>query len=159
MPTPTKEFLANAHSVRKNINSAGSLGELEAIVEIRLPDKIGINSPLTPNRWENTMDSKRRDFFRNLGSKSAGIAACAVAPTMVQLASLSDEIKKLGSQFNQKLNQSAAEMTEQFALLNDRFDKAVLTMSYQQMQLYFIFLLLVISFAIDGGMTLIWTLA
>jgi hypothetical protein len=104
------------------------------------------------------MDSKRRDFFRNLGSKSAGIAACAVAPTMIQLSSLSDEIKKLGSQVNQKWNQSAAEMTEQLALLNDRFDRAVVTMTYQQMQLYFIFMLLVIAFAIDGGMTLLWAI-
>ena len=103
------------------------------------------------------MDNKRRDFFRGIGNKTAGIAASAVAPTMVQLSSLSEEIRKLGSQFNQKLSLSTAEMTEQLALLNDRFDKAVLTMTYQQMQLYFIFMLLVISFAIDGGMTLLWT--
>ena len=102
------------------------------------------------------MDNKRRDFFRGLGSKTAGIAACAVAPTMVQLSSLSDEIKKLGSQFNQKLSQSTAEMTEQIAVLNDRFDRAIVTMTYQQMQLYFLFLLLVISFAIDAGFTLLW---
>lgn len=111
-----------------------------------------------PNRWRHTMDNKRRDFFRGLGSKTAGIAACAVAPTMVQLSSLSEEIRKLGSQFNQKLSQSTAEFAEQLAGLNDRLDKAALTMTYQQMQLHFIFLLLVISFLIDGGMTLFWTL-
>ena len=104
------------------------------------------------------MDKKRRDFFRGLGSKTAGIAACAVAPTMVQLSSLSDEISKLSSQFNQKLSQSTAEIAEQLAGINDRFDRAVLTMTYQQMQLYFIFLLLVISFAIDGGLTLLWAI-
>ncbi len=102
------------------------------------------------------MDGKRRDFFRDLGSKTAGIAACTVAPTMVQLSSLSDEIKKLGSQFNQKLSQSANEFTEQLGRVNYRLDKANLTLTYQQMQLYFIFLLLLISFAIDGGLTLLW---
>ena len=102
------------------------------------------------------MDGERRDFFKNLGSKSAGIAACAVAPTMVQLSSLSDEIRKLGSQLNEKLNRSTAELTDQLAILNNRLDTAVRTMTYQQMQLYFIFLLLLISFAIDAGMTAAW---
>ena len=102
------------------------------------------------------MDSKRRDFFRDIGSKTAGIAACAVAPTMVQLSSLSDEIKKLGSEFNQKLNQSAVEFAEQLGRIDYRLDKAALTMTYQQMQLHLIFLLLLISFAIDGGFTLFW---
>jgi hypothetical protein len=104
------------------------------------------------------MDSKRRDFFCNLGSKTAGIAACAVAPTMVQLSSLSDEIKKLNSQFNQKLSQTTAEIVNQLGGLNNRLDKAILTMTYQQMQLHFIFLLMVISFLIDGGMTLLWVI-
>ena len=102
------------------------------------------------------MDSKRRDFFRGLGSKTAGIAACAVAPTMVQLSSLSDEIRKLGSQFNRKLSQSTAEIAEQLGRVNYRLDKAALTMTYQQMQLHLIFLLLLVSFAIDGGFTLLW---
>jgi hypothetical protein len=101
------------------------------------------------------MDSKRRDFIRGLGNKTAGIAACTVAPTMAHLSSLSEEIKGLGGQFNKKLSQSAAEFNEQLGLLNQRLDRAVVTMTYQQMQLYFIFLLLVISFAIDGGMTLL----
>ena len=102
------------------------------------------------------MDSKRRDFFRDLGSKTAGIAACAVAPSMAQLSSLSDEIKKLGTQFNQKLSQSTAEFAEQLGRVNFRLDKAALTMTYQQLQLHFIFLLLVLSFVIDGGFTLFW---
>ena len=104
------------------------------------------------------MDGERRDFFKSLGSKSAGIAACAVAPTAAHFSLLSEEIRKLGNQFNQKLNQSTAEFTEQLAILNSRFDKAVRTMTYQQMQLYFIFLLLLISFAIDAGMTAAWVI-
>ena len=102
------------------------------------------------------MDSKRRDFFRGLGSKTVGIAACAVAPTMIQLSSLSDQIRGLGSEFNQKLSQSTAEFAEQLGRVNYRLDKTTLALTYQQMQLYFIFMLLVLSFAIDGGMTLLW---
>ena len=75
------------------------------------------------------MDNKRRDFFRHIGSKTAGIAACAVAPTIVQLSSLSDEIRKLGSEFNQKLSQSAAEIAEQLGRIDYRLDKAAMTMT------------------------------
>ncbi len=37
------------------------------------------------------MDNNRRDFFRNLGSKSAGLAAGVVAPAMVYMDSFKIE--------------------------------------------------------------------
>lgn len=76
------------------------------------------------------MDNKSRDFFSNFGMKTATVAVGA-----------------------------AAEVKEQIHSLHNRQDGAVLTLSYQQIQLYFIFLLLVISLAIDAGMTAIWVIS
>ena len=52
----------------------------------------------------------------------------------------------------------SAEAKEQVQSLHNRLDGAALAMSYQQMQLYFIFLLLVLGFAIDAAMTTMWIL-
>ena len=104
------------------------------------------------------MDQKRRDFFRNLGSKSVGLAAGAVAPTMLYIDSLKAEIKSVSQELNQKLARTTDELISQIQRLNNRLDRAALTMTYQQAQIYFIFLLLVVSFVIDAGMTATWIL-
>ena len=104
------------------------------------------------------MDMKRRDFFSNMGKKTATIAAGAAAPALLHLNSLSDEMKALSKDLNGKLGAISAEVREQVQSLHNRLDGAALAMSYQQMQLYFIFLLLVLGFAIDAGMTTMWIL-
>ncbi len=104
------------------------------------------------------MDQKRRDFFRNLGSKSVGLAAGAVAPTMLYLDSLKAEIKSVSQELNQKLARSSDELISQIQRLNSRLDRAAITMTYQQAQIILIFFLLLVSFAIDAGMTATWVL-
>ncbi len=104
------------------------------------------------------MNHKRREFFRNLGSKSVGLAAGAVAPTMLYMDSLKAEIKAISQELNQKLAKSTDELKVQIQKLNSRLDKAALTMTYQQAQICLIFVLLLASFAIDAGMTATWML-
>ena len=99
------------------------------------------------------MDHKRRDFFRNLGSKSVGLAAGAVAPTMLYIDSLKAEIKSASQELHQKLAKSTDELKALIHSLNNRLDRTAITMTYQQAQICFIFLLLLVSFAIDAGMT------
>ena len=104
------------------------------------------------------MDMRRRDFFSNIGRKTAAVAAGAAAPALVHLNSLSDELRALSKELNGKLGVMSAEVKEQVQSLHNRLDGAALAMSYQQIQLYFIFLLLVLGFAIDAGMTTMWIL-
>jgi hypothetical protein len=104
------------------------------------------------------MDMKRRDFFSNMGKKTVAIAAGAAAPALLHLNSLSDELRALSKELNGKLGVMSAEVKEQVQSLHNRLEGAALAMSYQQMQLYFIFLLLVLGFAIDAGMTTMWIL-
>ena len=104
------------------------------------------------------MDMKRRDFFSNMGKKTAAVAVGAAAPALVHLNSLSDELRALSKELNGKLGVMSAEVKEQVQSLHNRLEGAALAMSYQQIQLYFIFLLLVLGFAIDAGMTTMWIL-
>jgi hypothetical protein len=59
---------------------------------------------------------------------------------------------------NGKLGAVKSEVKEQVHALNNRLDGTVLKLSYQQVQLYFIFLLLILSFGIDAGMTAAWVI-
>jgi len=99
------------------------------------------------------MDKNRRDFFRNLGSKSAVLAAGTVVPAIVYMDTFKIEIDPLSRELNQKLAKSTDGLKAQIRSLNNRLDRAALTMTYQQAQICFIFLLLLVSFAIDAGMT------
>jgi hypothetical protein len=74
------------------------------------------------------LDKKRREFFSSVGKRTAAVG------------------------------QVSAEMKEHLKALHNRLDGAALAMSYQQAQLCFIFLLLVLGFAIDAGMTTMWIL-
>jgi hypothetical protein len=95
----------------------------------------------------------RRDFFEILRRKTASLAASTAAPGLAYINSISDELKALSKDLNRKLGVMPAEMKNRLQALHSRLDEAALAMSYQQMLLYFIFLLLVLSFAIDAGMT------
>ena len=104
------------------------------------------------------MDKNRRHFFKDIGNKTVGLAAGAAAPALVHLNSLNDELKALSKDLNAKLGKVSVEVKGQVQALHNRLDGAALTLSYQQMQLTLIFLLLILSFAIDAGMTSIWLL-
>ena len=104
------------------------------------------------------MDEKRREFFRKLGSKSAILAAGAAAPAMVYMDSFKIGIDGLSRELNHKLAKSTDELKAQIQSLNSRLGRTVLTMTYQQAQICFIFLLLLVSFVIDAGMTATWML-
>jgi len=82
------------------------------------------------------MDQTRRDFFRDLGAKTAGVAATVITPTLAHAEQLGEQIREVSS----------------------RIDASALMLSYQQTQIHLLFLLLVVSFAIDGGMTFFWLL-
>ena len=100
----------------------------------------------------------RRHFFKDFGAKAATVAASTASSGVVYANSFGEEFKLLAQEFNQKLAKSASDLGGQVSQLSNRLDGAALTLTYQQMQLYLIFLLLVISFAIDAGMTGVWLL-
>ena len=102
------------------------------------------------------MDIKRRDFLRGLGSKTSAVAAAVVTPAMTYADELSSEIKKLSGDLHEKHSGTASSLGERIGQVSNRMDAAALTMAYQQAQLHLIFLLLFISFVIDGGMSLTW---
>ncbi len=108
------------------------------------------------------MNKSRRDFFRNLGRKTAGVAATVVTPTLAHAEQLgmqfSEQIEKVGADLGSRISETASEAREQIQGVSDRIDTAALLAGYQQAQINLLFLLLAISFAIDGGMTLFWAL-
>ena len=97
------------------------------------------------------MNTNRRDFLRNLGSKAAGAAATVVTPVMAY--DFSHELKRLSGQFNQKLDKVSDLIGAKTEQLSNRIDSVALTQTYQQTMIHLIFLLLIISYVIDGGMT------
>ena len=104
------------------------------------------------------MDIKRRDFFGNMGKTASVVVAGVVAPTLLHLNSVNDEFKTFCMDMNGKLGSVTDEVKEQLNSLSNRLDGTALKLSYHQVQLYFIFLLLVLSFGIDAGMTAVWFL-
>ena len=100
----------------------------------------------------------RRDFFSNMGRKTAAVAAGVATPALVHLNSLSDELKAMSKDLKGKLGFVSAEVKEQVQSLHNRLDGAAMTLTYQQIQLHLIFLLLILSFAIDAGFTTTWLL-
>ena len=102
------------------------------------------------------MDTKRREFFRKFGKKTAVVAAAGMPPALVHLNSINDELKSMRKELNNKIGLVTAGVKGQIQSVHDRLDGTAFKMSYQQIQLYFIFFLLVLSFAIDAGMTAIW---
>lgn len=106
------------------------------------------------------MNQDRRDFFRNIGTRTAGAVASVAAPTLLHAESLSssfnEKLSRTTQELTEKLSAATTETTEQIRGLTDRIDTSALVMSYQQAQINLIFLLLLISFAIDGGMGFFW---
>lgn len=104
------------------------------------------------------MDRTRRDFFRNLGAKTAGVTAAVITPALAHTEQFREEVGKLSSDLNERITETASQATEQIREVTNRIDASALMMSYQQAQIHLIFLLLLISFTIDGGMSLFWLL-
>jgi len=104
------------------------------------------------------MDQTRRDFFRDLGAKTAGVAATVITPTLAHAEQFSEQIGQVTAELSEKIKESSSELGEQIREASNRIDASALMMSYQQAQIHLIFLLLLISFAIDGGMTFFWLL-
>ena len=113
------------------------------------------------------MNQDRRDFFRNIGTKTAGIAASVATPAIAHTAALSEQIGNATTELNHKLSEATSrlneqvtsavsEVGEQVSGLSNRIDTSALMLSYQQVQINIIFMLLVLSFAIDGGMSFFW---
>ena len=102
------------------------------------------------------MDNKRREFLKNFGRKTAGATAALTVPAMAYANQFADDLKHLSGEFQHKLNETSQVLGDKISHVSNRLDGAALTMAYQQAQLHLIFLLLLISFAIDGGMTLTW---
>jgi len=101
------------------------------------------------------MDSGRRNFFKNMGSKAAGIAAASI-PAAISQIDFREEIKNLSDSMNAQYAKATAAIETGYQQVSNRIDAAAMTQAYQQAQIHLIFLLLLISFAIDGGMTLTW---
>jgi len=99
------------------------------------------------------MDQTRRDFFRDLGAKTAGVAATVITPTLAHAEQLGEQMGQVTTELSEKIKESSSELGEQIRGVTNRIDVSALILSYQQAQIHLIFLLLVISFAIDGGMT------
>ncbi|MBT3966076.1 MAG: hypothetical protein HOF48_00820 [Gammaproteobacteria bacterium] len=113
------------------------------------------------------MNQDRRDFFRNIGTKTAGAVASVAAPAAIHAESLSNQIREASSSLTEKLTNTATELNEQLSNaatetqkqvrgLTNRIDTSALMLSYQQVQINIIFMLLILSFAIDGGMSFFW---
>lgn len=102
------------------------------------------------------MDPTRRDFFKNLGAKGAGITASVVAPAITYTQQFSEEIEKVSSRLNEQIKDATNEIHDQVRGVSERVDASALMMGYQQTQINLIFLLLLLSFAVDGGIVLSW---
>ena len=104
------------------------------------------------------MDKNRRSFLKNLSSRTATLAAAAGTSSLAYVNSCAEDLAALKKEMNQKFAKTTTDLGNQINSLSNRLDGAALTLSYQQVQLYFIFLLLVISLMIDAGMTGVWLL-
>ena len=115
------------------------------------------------------MNQDRRDFFRNLGTKTAAAAASVAVPAAVHAEVLSNQIREssdelraklsdTASEINERISETAGEAREQIRGVTDRIDTAALVAGYQQAQINLLFMLIALSFAIDGGMALFWAL-
>ena len=99
------------------------------------------------------MNINRREFFKNLGSKAAGIAAATIIPAIAHTVNITEELKKLSHDLTEKLAVTTEKLNHQLTDMNERLDLSALAMTHQQAQLHLIFILLLILFLLDGGMT------
>lgn len=102
------------------------------------------------------MNHRRREFLKNLGTKGTSAVAAVATPAAVYAKDFSHDIKALSDNLNAKITQKTAVLGEQIGKVGQRVESIDMRMSYQQFQLHLIFLLLLVSFLIDGGFSAIW---
>jgi len=69
---------------------------------------------------------------------------------------LNHKLSEATSRLNEQVTSAVSEVGEQVSGLSNRIDTSALMLSYQQIQIHIIFMLLILSFAIDGGMGFFW---
>ena len=97
----------------------------------------------------------RRDFLNNFRNKATQTAAVLASPAIIHATNYSNTLKQITDGFSHNLESTKVSIEKNYSRLNNRIDAAALSTAYQQVQLYFIFLLLVISFALDGGIMML----
>jgi hypothetical protein len=61
------------------------------------------------------MNQDRRDFFRNIGTKTVGIAASVATPAIAHTTALSEQIGNATTELNNKLSDATSRLNEQVA--------------------------------------------
>ncbi|MBT3952084.1 MAG: hypothetical protein HOF36_13560 [Candidatus Marinimicrobia bacterium] len=69
---------------------------------------------------------------------------------------MNHKLSEATSRLNEQVTSAVSEVGEQVSGLSNRIDTSALMLSYQQIQINIIFMLLILSFAIDGGMSFFW---
>jgi hypothetical protein len=99
----------------------------------------------------------RRDFIRGLGqavtmASTAGAAASGVFTAAT--GSAADAWKITSNQLHSRMDKLSNQIQTFEAQMSGRMNELTLDIEYQRWMMRIIFLLLIISFAIDGGMAL-----
>ena len=89
-----------------------------------------------------------------VGAVNAATTASASFTTLNE--SFKPEFDEMFSVFKKQMDTASNMVTNQFSQLSQRVDAASLKLAHQQIQLYIIFMLLVVSFVIDGGISMLF---
>jgi hypothetical protein len=105
------------------------------------------------------MNQPRRQFFSSMGASALSVPALAGLAMANQAAcQCGDAIKKefmeITQGITQELNKVSSVMAQKNAVLNQRMNIVEMQMWGQKAKLQFVFLLLLLSFCIDGGLML-----
>lgn len=94
----------------------------------------------------------RRDFIRRLG-QAATMASSAGTAAAGAFSAATDAWKVTSKQLHSRIDKLTNQIQAFEAQMSGRMNELALDLEYQRWMLRIIFLLLIISFAIDGGMT------
>ena len=97
----------------------------------------------------------RRNFFKAVGAGAVNAATTASASFVSLNESFKPELDAIYSDLKKQLGQTSKKVAGQLSVIGQRVDAASMQLAHQQMQLYIIFMLLVVSFVIDGGMSML----
>jgi hypothetical protein len=96
----------------------------------------------------------RREFLRDWGRKTVAATAAVATPALALKDDVLKDLSEVVSSLDGKINKVSSTLGGKIDGLSDRLDASAVALAYQQYQLHLIFLLLLISFAIDGGMAI-----
>ena len=105
------------------------------------------------------MNQPRRQFFSSMGASALSVPTLAgLAMANQAVCQCGDAIKKeclaITQGITEELNKVTSAMTQQSAVLNQRMNLVEMQMWGQKAKLQLVFLLLLLSFCIDGGLML-----